>query len=172
MLEITEASKNLGSAKRIGYLNDIFGARAAPGMISMLSDAEKIKPYIDILEKSQGAAARTAKIMDDNVKGQIDELTSSWEDLNIALFETGKANLTGLLRWVTGLIEAASRFVTENPKLVSSILNTLAVLLSMRVGFLLGSYAISLLITPQPFPARMLRSCYSARADWPPSRRN
>lgn len=148
LLEISEATKTLGSGERIEALNTIFGARAAPGMISMLSDPEKIKPYIDILEKSQGAAARIARIMGDNVKGQIDEMTSSLEELTIAMFEAGKADLTSLIRGVTGMIDAASRFVAGHPRLVSSILDTLAVLLSMRMGFLVMRYAASMAMLP------------------------
>ncbi|MDR2506833.1 MAG: phage tail tape measure protein [Candidatus Accumulibacter sp.] len=162
LLDIAEKSKKLGSARRIGLFTGILGARAAPGLMAMLESPEKIKPYIDIVKNAEGAAAKTAKIMGNNSKGKIDELSSAWEDLNIALFKTSQARFDETLLSMAQLINAAKGFVERNPELVGAFLKIAAALIAFRAGLLVAQYGLSLLGLPFLQAASFILKMHSA----------
>lgn len=147
LYNIAKATEGMGNAERANTLTNIFGIRAAPGMMAVLSDAEKIKPYIDAVKNSEGAAAKTAAVMGNNTEGALKEMESAWQDLSIFLTDTEKGPLTELIRSFAELLRGVSAFVKENPVLFSWIIKIGVGLLTMRAAWLATSYGISLFKT-------------------------
>ncbi|MDR3300883.1 MAG: phage tail tape measure protein [Candidatus Accumulibacter sp.] len=142
--------QKLGTGERAGIISTIFGTRATPGMIEMLTQAggEGLKKYIQIVEDSKGAAAATHKIMADNLQGDLKALTSAWEELSISFVEGENSSLRDLVQTITGFLRGAALWVKENRELVSTGLKVAAMLVSMKAGALVLSYGFSMLKTP------------------------
>src|SRR5690606_275521 len=87
--EVAKATEKMGSADRLAALKDIFGEEPAAGMAELISQsgAGGILKYLEALKDHQGAAAKTAKVMGDNMTGDMDELSSALDDLRIEVFD-------------------------------------------------------------------------------------
>ncbi|MDR1853491.1 MAG: phage tail tape measure protein [Azoarcus sp.] len=148
LADVSRSMQGMGSAEKIGLATDIFGARAAPGMMSLLNDVKKIEPYIDVVKNSAGAARKTAEIMSDNIEGDIKTLISAYEELSISLTETNDGPLREVVQSVTGLLRGLGAWINENKDLVGQVLKIAVGLLSFKVGLLAVKYGASLLISP------------------------
>ncbi|MDR3323082.1 MAG: phage tail tape measure protein [Zoogloeaceae bacterium] len=152
LYEISQAmeKQNMGTGDRAGVISSIFGTRATPGMIEMMTQAggEGLKKYIQIVENSKGAAAATHKIMADNLQGDLKTLTSAWEELSISFVEGENSSLRDLVQTITGFLRNAAVWVQKNRELVSTGLKVAATLVSMKAGALVLGYGFSMLTTP------------------------
>ncbi|WP_439587674.1 phage tail tape measure protein [Hydrogenophaga sp.] len=121
--EIAAATEKLGSGKRLEVLKDIFGEEPAAAMAELISQAGAggITKYLAQVRDSQGAAARTAGVMADNMRGNLDELSSAWSDVRIAVNEANSGWLRAAVDSLTGVTNAVGRWAQENPGLVKAL---------------------------------------------------
>src|SRR5690606_17873322 len=98
--------KGLGSGQQLAMLTKIFGERAAAGLSELIdqSGAGGLDKYLEIVRDNAGAAAKVAKIMADNMAGDLNQLTSAWADLRIELFEGSESPLRGMAQSITRVI--------------------------------------------------------------------
>ncbi|MEW4469001.1 phage tail tape measure protein [Parasphingorhabdus sp. JC815] len=89
----------------------IFGREAASGALVMAGTAERMRELTSEFENAEGAAAAMAAVMADNLKGDIDELSSAVEGFIIRL---GDAGVTGALRSMTQFGAKAIEFLSTN----------------------------------------------------------
>jgi hypothetical protein len=152
LVEIAEAmdKQNLGTGVRAGIISDVFGTRATPGMIEMLSQAKRgeLRDYINVVKNSEGAAARVRAIMDDNTLGDLTTLKSTLENLAISLFETIKDDLRALIQNVTAPVRRFTAWVDVNKETVAGVMKLVAAFLAFKIGLLAVSYAASLIAAP------------------------
>lgn len=126
--EVAKATEKMGSSDRLAVLKDIFGEEPAAGMAELInqSGAGGILKYLEIIKDHQGAAANTARVMGDNLAGDLDELSSAWDDVRIEVFEQSAGTLRQMTQALTGVIGRVGAWARANPALVHQILKTVA----------------------------------------------
>ncbi len=121
--EIAGATEKMGSAKRLEVLKDIFGEEPAAAMAELISKAGSggIADYLAVVRDSQGAAAQTAKVMADNMTGSLDELSSAWADVRIAVNDANSGWLRATVDSLTAIVGGVGAWVEASPGLVKAI---------------------------------------------------
>ncbi|MGF6091107.1 phage tail tape measure protein [Pseudomonas sp. 18173] len=154
--EIYDKTKNLGTAKKGGLFKAIAGEEAVKGMAQLVEQAGigELQKLIATLRETQGEAAKTSKVMADNLKGDLTTLGSAWQDLGIELQEQQDGPLRGLVQSVIDIVRGVKTWAKENPGLASGLVKTVAIVagLAMAIGGLLVTVASVLL----PFAALRL----------------
>lgn len=142
--DIYDKTKNMGTATRGGLLKAIAGEEAVKGMAHLVDQAGigELQKFVATLRQTENESSKTAKVMGDNLKGDLTTLSSAWQDLGIELEEQQDGTLRGLAQSITGLIRDVKTWAKENPGLVSALVKTGAVIATLAVG--LGGLAITL----------------------------
>ncbi len=141
--EIHDKTKDLGTAKKGGLFKAIAGEEAVKGMAQLVDQAGngELQKLIASLRESQGEAARTAKVMADNLKGDLTTLGSAWQDLGIELQDQQDGPLRSLIQSLTEVIRGVKSWAAEHPELAAAIVKTVAVIAGLAV--VLGSLMIT-----------------------------
>lgn len=154
--DIYDKTRTMGSAKRGGLLKAIAGAEAVKGMAQLVGQAGvgELQKLIATLRETQGEAAKTARVMADNLKGDITTLGSAWEDFGIELEEQQDGVLRDLVLSITGIVRGVKSWAKENPALSAGLVKTAAIIagLAPAIGGLMITVASMLL----PFVALRL----------------
>ncbi len=151
--EIYEKTKNMGNAERAGLLKGIAGEEAVAGMQVLVAQAGSgaLQEFIGTLRETQGEAQRTAKVMGDNLVGDLDELSSAWEDLGIQLQEQQNGPLREVTQSLANVVGSVKSWIVENPKLAANIVKTAAGVgllmagmggLTLAIASILGPFAM------------------------------
>lgn len=113
----------LGSAQQAEYLKVIFGEEAMKSAIKLVDAAGdgKLASKRQTIGQSQGSTARVAKIQTDNLDGDLKNLSSAWEDIQIEVFEKQDSALRRLTQSATDWLTKVGDWVKANPELVSKI---------------------------------------------------
>ncbi|MHC9396037.1 phage tail tape measure protein, partial [Serratia ureilytica] len=103
---------------------DIFGEEAMVGMGHVLRYAlnGKYDQLVDKLNKANGGAENVAKVKIDNLKGDVKQLVSAWEDLGIQMEESVDSPLRKLTQGFTNLIASVGKWMKANPQLTSALI--------------------------------------------------
>lgn len=137
--EVAIATDKMGSGERLEYLKNIFGEEPAAGMAELINQAGigGIKNYSDIISQHDGVASKTAKIMGDNLTGDLDELSSAWSDVKITLFDDNNEAMRSTVQMLTGMVGAVGDWAKRNPELVAT-LSKLVVIIGILAAVLSG----------------------------------
>ncbi|MFB2904022.1 phage tail tape measure protein [Aeromonas jandaei] len=130
MTQVAQKTEKMGSADQLATFKEIFGEEAASGMAELIGQAGAggfAKYAAMIKQQSKGVAKEMAAVMSDNARGDLDNMTSAWEDLNIQLMETQNGPLRGLIQQVTSLTQAAGAWMRKNPELTATIAKVAAI---------------------------------------------
>lgn len=113
----------LGSAQQAEYLKVIFGEEAMKSAIKLVDAAGdgKLASKRQTIGQSQGSTARVAKIQTDNLDGDLKNLASAWEDIQIEVFEKQDGALRRLTQSATDWLTKVGDWVKANPELVRKI---------------------------------------------------
>ncbi len=96
----------------------IFGQRGATAMLALTGDVPGLEKLIKVTNDAAGSAARMAKIMNDNVRGDALLLTSALTNLT---FIIGDAGLTKAVR---GYLQEATKMADSFSQMLSNIIKT------------------------------------------------
>lgn len=144
MLSMNQILKNMGGAMKklpqstqLAVLDKVFGKEAIAGAGELLNQAMKIgddgkngiERFTLAMEKSQGAAKRMADTMMSGAPGAVKELSSAFEDLQLAFTESGvleaftslTLKLTDFLRWMAATNPTVLKFVSIMALVVAGI---------------------------------------------------
>jgi TP901 family phage tail tape measure protein len=130
MAQVAKQTEMMGNADQLAAFKEIFGEEAASGMAELIGQAGAggfAKYAAMIRQQSKGVAKEMAAVMGDNARGDLDNMTSAWEDLNIQLLETQNGALRGLIQQVTQMTQAAGVWMRENPELTATIAKVAAI---------------------------------------------
>ena len=126
--EIYDKTKNMGDAQRAGLLKGIAGEEAVAGLQVLVAQAGSggLQDFISTLRQTEGEASQTAKVMADNLRGDLSALGSAWEDLGIQMQEQQDGPMREVTQSLTGIIGGVKGWIAENPKLAANIVKTAA----------------------------------------------
>lgn len=123
LADVAKGLEGKGSGTRLNALTTIFGQRAGTGM-SALIDKKGIGAITQMtaaLKDANGVAKQVAATRMDNLAGSIEQLSGSWDDLKITLFEGNKGPLRSLVNGIGNLVDVVNDFLKEHPMLASAL---------------------------------------------------
>lgn len=130
---------NLGTAQQAEYLKVIFGEEAMKGAIKLVAAAGngKLAEKRAAIQESKGTTDKVAKVQTDNLAGDLKNLQSAWEDVQIEVFEKQDSALRKLTRTATGWLTTVGKWTKENPELTKKIFTFTTAILAV-IGALGG----------------------------------
>ncbi len=151
LTEIYAKTKDLGTADRAGLLKGIAGEEAVSALQVLVKQAGsgELQTFIGTLREAQGEAGKTAKVMGDNLVGDLDELSSAWEDLGIQLFDQQNGPMRDIVTTLADVVGGIKSWVVENPKLAAGIVKTAAGLGILMAG--MGGITLAMASILGPF---------------------
>ncbi|MEH6490742.1 phage tail tape measure protein [Halopseudomonas sp.] len=144
LTEIYEKTKDMGDTERAGLLKGIAGEEAVSALQVLVKQAGggELQEFIGKLKQTEGEASKTARVMADNMKGDLAAMGSAWQDLGIELQEQQDGPLRETTQSITRLIGSVKGWVAENPRLVGGLIKLAAILaVLITVG---GTIALTL----------------------------
>lgn len=124
MLDVEDATKSMGDAEKASALQKTFTARSIKSVNEILNEGVgSIQGYKDALLESDGAAEKTAKVMQDNLAGSVTEFKSAAEGLGIAIYDGISEPLSGIVDIGTSMIKGLTDLLTPDETIESTILN-------------------------------------------------
>lgn len=112
--DLEKATSKMGTAKRAGTLESIFGRIPIAGVTKMLDlGAEKLGKLRGELEASGGATKKMAETMRDTVAGDIDGFTSAIDGVKIALFSANNGPIREVIQRMTEWIGKNKELIVQ-----------------------------------------------------------
>ncbi|HHC3788099.1 phage tail tape measure protein [Klebsiella pneumoniae] len=148
--DLYKATKKYGDTDQISFFKDIAGEEAMVGLQTLVKSVGSgdLQRLIAELKKAQGESAATAKKMSDNLGGDISNLSSAWEGLQIQISDTVNGPLRSLVQWLDETISRVTAWVKANPRLAQTLLLVLGGALALTVAIGALSLAVGILIGP------------------------
>lgn len=117
LAKLAKQTEKMGSAQKLEVLKTIFGEEPAAAMTELLTQAGSggILEYLNKVRDSAGAAGKTAGIMADNLSGDLDEMSSTWEDVRISLFDANQGEIRAWAQTITSGIRSVGDWFKANP---------------------------------------------------------
>ncbi|MGX9624083.1 phage tail tape measure protein [Klebsiella quasipneumoniae] len=119
------AKNKLGTAEQGEYLKVIFGEEAMKGAIKLVAAAGNgsLDKKRGEIQNSSGTTELIAKIQTDNLDGDLKNLQSAWEDLQIEVFEKQDSALRQLTQSATEWLGTVAAWTKANPELTKTLFN-------------------------------------------------
>jgi TP901 family phage tail tape measure protein len=150
LLEVANATKNMGGGVKLGFFKAITGLKAMAGASELVLQAEngKLQKYVESLHNVVGSSNRIAKAIEDNAAGDIEKLKSAWQGLSIESLADSNGALRETIQSISDLINSMTKWAKENPELTAGIIKTLAVVASLAIVIGGAGIALAGLIVP------------------------
>lgn len=154
--EVNLKTRHLGEEDRLAIYKNLAGQEAISAFAVLVENSQvidentgqtvnKIKQITQELENAQGAAARAATTLKDNLAGDIEQLTGSVQDLAISLTKILGNDMRNFVTSLKETIDKIKTWVDANPELVRQIANLIKNLLIFKVAMFGIKYSFSLL---------------------------
>lgn len=126
----------LGTAQQAEYLKVIFGEEAMKGAVKLVAAAGngKLAEKQSKLMNAGGTAESIATVRMDNLDGDLKNLSSAWEDLEIEVFEKQDSALRKLTVTATDWLINVAAWAKKNPELVATITKVTGAALALVAG--------------------------------------
>ena len=126
---------NLGSAQRAEYFKVIFGEEAMKSAQNLVEAAAsgKLGERKNDLLHSKGKTEEVAKVQTDNLDGDLQNLSSAWEDIRIQIFDGHDSSLRKLTQSANAWLTTVDDWMKKNPHL-TNMLTAMAGVLTALVG--------------------------------------
>lgn len=153
--EINKKTAKMGDAKRAGLMKAIAGEEAfsALAVLSEQAGNGKLQELIGTLRQAGGEAGKVSRTMANNALGDLDNLSSAWDDVGIQMMQTERGPFRELLQTTTQIIGKVGDWMRANPQLTSTIIRIGA---AISVAAVVGG-SLMLVIASLIGPFAMLR---------------
>nr|WP_281414262.1 phage tail tape measure protein [Wohlfahrtiimonas chitiniclastica] len=121
--EVLQKTAKMGNAQRMGILKSIAGEEAAAAFSALIEkgNLEDLNRIIDELKNNYGESKQLAKVMADNLSGDMQQLNSAWTDFKISVFEVNNKGLRHTSQWLTKIMVNIGDFAKSNPEIISNL---------------------------------------------------
>lgn len=150
--ELHKKTAKMGNAQRSGIFKAIAGEEAFSGLQVLVGQAGTgdLQKFVKTLKtQTTGEADKTAGTMADNLVGDLDELSSAWEDVGIQVEELHDGNLRKLVRGLAGVVGNVGEWMKANPKLAGALTMGATAVALLVASF--GALALALAAVLGPF---------------------
>ncbi|WP_312438591.1 phage tail tape measure protein [Achromobacter sp.] len=150
--ELHKKTAKMGNAQRSGIFKAIAGEEAFSGLQVLVGQAGTgdLQKFVKTLKtQTTGEADKTAGTMANNLVGDLDELSSAWEDVGIQVEELHDGNLRKLVRGLAGVVSNVGEWMKANPKLAGALTMGATAVALLVASF--GALALALAAVLGPF---------------------
>ena len=110
LVEMRGAFSELTDAQKAEYAAGLAGKEAMTGLLAIVNASdEEFAKLTEQINNCNGAAQQTAEIMQDNLKGRIEQLGGALETLGIQFYESVDTPLKTIVENATGMVEQLSK---------------------------------------------------------------
>lgn len=142
MVDIARVMATMPSAEKMKFVTDVFDIRGSLAGFSLGGNIEQLDAFLKKLDDVDGAARRTAEMMDQGIGGKTRMALSAIEGLAHAFSEQLTPELMKVGDQVIRLANAFTRFIQDHPGVAKALGATAAGLTGMGAA-LLGLSALS-----------------------------
>ena len=102
LTEVGEATEGMGSAQRAAALSSVFTDDSIKGVNMVLTEGmDKVAGYEEALRSATGASEDMAETMNDNLSGDMANMNSAYEEMQLQAFEAMEEPLREGAQWIT-----------------------------------------------------------------------
>ncbi len=112
LLDLYKATQKYGQVDQVSFFKDIAGEEAFVGLQTLVAAAGsgELQKLTRELQGARGEADRVAKVMADNLDGDLKNLDSAWEGLRIRISDLVDGPLRSVTQWLTRVLEKSPRW--------------------------------------------------------------
>ncbi|ENE56165.1 phage tail tape measure protein, TP901 family, core region [Escherichia coli P0304777.10] len=150
LLDLYKATQKYGQVDQVSFFKDIAGEEAFVGLQTLVAAAGsgELQKLTRELQGAKGEADRVAKVMADNLDGDLKNLDSAWEGLRIRISDLVDGPLRSVTQWLTRVLEKITSLAQAHPVLTRQLLIAGGALLAMTATIGSLSLAIGVLAGP------------------------
>ncbi|HBD5004037.1 TPA: phage tail tape measure protein [Escherichia coli] len=133
LLDLYKATQRYGQVDQVSFFKDIAGEEAFVGLQTLVAAAGsgELQKLTRELQGARGEADRVAKVMADNLDGDLKNLDSAWEGLRIRISDLVDGPLRSVTQWLTRVLEKITSLAQAHPVLTRQLLIAGGALLAM-----------------------------------------
>lgn len=133
LLDLYKATQKYGQVDQVSFFKDIAGEEAFVGLQTLVAAAGsgELQKLTRELQGARGEADRVAKVMADNLDGDLKNLDSAWEGLRIRISDLVDGPLRSVTQWLTRVLEKITSLAQAHPVLTHQLLIASGALLAM-----------------------------------------
>ncbi|EPW6175737.1 phage tail tape measure protein [Escherichia coli] len=133
LLDLYKATQKYGQVDQVSFFKDIAGEEAFVGLQTLVAAAGsgELQKLTRELQGARGEADRVAKVMADNLDGDLKNLDSAWEGLRIRISDLVDDPLRSVTQWLTRVLEKITSLAQAHPVLTRQLLIAGSALLAM-----------------------------------------
>ncbi|HHY1884053.1 TPA: phage tail tape measure protein, partial [Escherichia coli] len=150
LADLYKATRKYGEVDRVSFFKDIAGEEAFTSFMALVDAAGdgSLPKLRKELEGARGEAERTAKVMANNLDGDLKSLGSAWEGLRIRIADLIDGPLRSVTQWLTRVVSRVTALAQAHPTLTRQLLIAGGALLAMTATVGSLSLAIGVLAGP------------------------
>lgn len=150
LLDLYKATQKYGQVDQVSFFKDIAGEEAFVGLQTLVAAAGsgELQKLTRELQGARGEADRVAKVMADNLDGDLKNLDSAWKGLRIRISDLVDGPLRSVTQWLTRVLEKITSLAQAHPVLTRQLLIAGGALLAMTATVGSLSLAIGVLAGP------------------------
>ncbi|RBX44544.1 phage tail tape measure protein, partial [Escherichia coli] len=150
LLDLYKATQKYGQVDQVSFFKDIAGEEAFVGLQTLVAatGSGELQKLTRELQGARGESDRVAKVMADNLDGDLKNLDSAWEGLRIRISDLVDGPLRSVTQWLTRVLEKITSLAQAHPVLTRQILIAGGALLAMTATVGSLSLAIGVLAGP------------------------
>ncbi|EES4149844.1 phage tail tape measure protein [Escherichia coli] len=133
LLDLYKATQKYGQVDQVSFFKDIAGEEAFVGLQTLVAAAGsgELQKLTRELQGARGEVDRVAKVMADNLDGDLKNLDSAWEGLRIRISDLVDGPLRSVTQWLTRVLEKIISLAQAHPVLTRQLLIAGGALLAM-----------------------------------------
>ncbi|HFV4597351.1 TPA: phage tail tape measure protein, partial [Escherichia coli] len=133
LADLYKATRKYGEVDRVSFFKDIAGEEAFTSFMALVDAAGdgSLPKLRKELEDARGEAERTAKVMANNLDGDLKSLGSAWEGLRIRIADLIDGPLRSVTQWLTRVVSKVTALAQAHPVLTRQLLIAGGALLAM-----------------------------------------
>ncbi|EMY7307622.1 phage tail tape measure protein [Escherichia coli] len=133
LLDLYKATQKYGQVDQVSFFKDIAGEEAFVGLQTLVAAAGsgELQKLTRELQGARGEADRVAKVMADNLDGDLKNLDSAWEGLRIRISDLVDGPLRSVTQGLTRVLEKITSLAQAHPVLTRQLLIAGSALLAM-----------------------------------------
>ncbi|ELL6184686.1 phage tail tape measure protein [Escherichia coli] len=133
LLDLYKATQKYGQVDQVSFFKDIAGEEAFVGLQTLVAapGSGELQKLTRELQGARGEADRVAKVMADNLDGDLKNLDSAWEGLRIRISDLVDGPLRSVTQWLTRVLEKITSLAQAHPVLTRQLLIAGGALLAM-----------------------------------------
>lgn len=150
LTELYKKISKYGDTDKLSFFKDIAGEEASKSLQALVMSAGsgELQKLLEALKNAKGEAQKAAKIMADNLDGDLKNLDSAWEGFRIQINDLVDNQLRALTQGLSDVVGNMTQWAKENPKLAQSLLVVGGSILALTAAIGGTSLAIGLLMGP------------------------